>query len=124
MNEHPTDDRLTAFLAEAARVEPDRLATPAQLLWRADILARLEARERRARRASLPAVIAIAIATAVMVVVLTLAFGGAGAVFAGSRADVLPPWMTSPLWVAASGGTILLALLIAIGRSAARRDQR
>ncbi len=78
------DDRLAAFLAQASAVEPARMATPAQLLWRAEVLARLERDEVRARRAAMPMIVALALGSGLGLLTLTLAivadFGAAGGI--------------------------------------------
>lgn len=65
------DDRLlSAWLSEAAEADdamPEGLPSAAQLLWRAEVLARLEAEERRSRRALMPITVAAAVAVSVLV---------------------------------------------------------
>lgn len=113
----PSDDLVRAFLAAAAEVEPGRLSSPAQLLWRAEVLARLEADERRAWRALLPTYAAIALAALVFAGSLTVVLAGAEL---GTPSGIAAWLVVSPLRPLGLGAATLAAVLALVGRAARR----
>jgi len=67
---------LSAFFTEAAGIEPTGLPTVGQLRWRAEVLARLEAEERRANRAGSPALVGVVLAGLGTLTLLALFLSG------------------------------------------------
>lgn len=81
MHETTTEQKVKAFLQEAAREDVPRLPTAAQLWWRAELLRDLAKKEKQERRATRPALVGQGVALAAWV--LTLSWG-IPAVAAGS----------------------------------------
>ena len=71
-NEAEADALVASFLNEAAAIEPPSLPSAGRLWWRAEILERLDAEQRRAARAARPVRWATALAMVAAVVAVVI----------------------------------------------------